>query len=91
MTEIKAKVKNYILNIRDLYRNEVKEEYHKYFDILSALYLQRKLENKRTFSNAIDALRRGNKTKAKEVIKKYKNKASVAGKIKENKTIFAKL
>ena len=86
MTEIKAKVKNYILNIRDLYRNEVKEEYHKYFDILSALYLQRKLENKRTFSNAIDALRRGNKTKAKEVIKKYKNKASVAGKIKENKT-----
>jgi hypothetical protein len=86
MSEIKTKVKSYILNIRDLYRNEVKEKYHKYFDILSGLYLTRKLENKKTFWNAIDALRDGDKTKAKATINKYKNASSVAGKIKENES-----
>ena len=86
MSEIKTKVKSYILNIRDLYRNEVKEKYHKYFDILSGLYLTRKLENKKTFWNAINALRDGDKTKAKATINKYKNASSVAGKIKENES-----
>ena len=80
------KVQNYVYNIRDLYRNEVKPGLRKkYFDVLTTLYEDRKIENKRTLQKAIDGLKRGNKKLAKEAINKYKDALTVAGVIKGSK------
>lgn len=77
------KVQNYIYNIRDLYRNDVKPSLRKkYFDVLTTLYEERKIENKRTLQKAIDQLKRGNKKLAKETINKYKDALTVQGIIK---------
>ena len=80
------KNQNYIYNIRDLYRNEVKPGLRKkYFDVLTTLYEDRKIENKRTLQKAIDGLKRGNKKLAKEAINKYKDALTAAGTIKGSK------
>ena len=74
------KVQNYVYNIRDLYRNDVKPSLrNKYFDVLTTLYEDRKIENKRTLQKAIDGLKRGNKKLAKEAINKYKDALPVKG------------
>ena len=80
------KNQNYVYNIRDLYRNEVKPSLRKkYFDVLTTLYEDRKIENKRTLQKAIDGLKSGNKKLAKEAINKYKDALTVAGAIKGSK------
>jgi hypothetical protein len=81
----KSKIVNYALNLKDVYRNEVKPSRQKYFDQLIELYIDRKLENKKTLQNAIDGLRYDNKKLAKDTIKKYKDSFTKAGIIKGQK------
>jgi hypothetical protein len=81
----KSKIVNYALNLKDIYRNEVKPSRQKYFDKLIELYIDRKLENKRTLQNAIDGLRYDNKKLAKNTINKYKDSFTKAGIIKGTK------
>ena len=81
----KSKIVNYALNLKDIYRNEVKPSRQKYFDQLIELYIDRKLENKRTLQNAIDGLRYDNKKLAKNTINKYKDSFTKAGIIKGTK------
>ena len=57
----KSKIVNYALNLKDIYRKDVKASRHKYFDQLIQLYIDRKLENKRTLQKGIDALIKGDK------------------------------
>jgi hypothetical protein len=52
------KIINYITNLRHVYRNDVDIKKNKnLFDELTSLYLDRKLENKKTLENAIFNLR----------------------------------
>ena len=52
----KSKIVNYALNLKDIYRKDVrKASRQKYFDQLLQLYVDRKLENKRTLQKGIDA------------------------------------
>ena len=81
----KSKIVNYALNLKDIYRNEVKPSRQKYFDKLIELYIDCKLENKRTLQNAIDGLRYNDKKLAKNTIKKYKDSFTKAGIIKGTK------
>jgi hypothetical protein len=81
----KSKIVNYALNLKDVYRNEVKPSRQKYFDKLIDLYIDRKLENKKTLQNAIDGLRYNDKKLAKDTIKKYKDSFTKAGIIKGQK------
>ena len=81
----KSKIVNYALNLKDIYRKDVKASRHKYFDQLLQLYVDRKLENKRTLQKGIDALIKGDKKSAKNTIKKYKDTITKAGIIKGQK------
>ena len=79
------KIQNYVYKIRNFYRNDIKPKLRKYFDVLTTLYEDRKIENERTLQNAINLLKKGDKKKAKETINKYKDALTMAGVIKGSK------
>ena len=79
------KIQNYVYKIRNFYRNDIKPKLRKYFDVLTTLYEDRKIENERTLQNAINLLKKGDKKKAKETINKYKDALTMAGVINGSK------
>jgi 5-methylcytosine-specific restriction endonuclease McrA len=86
MTKTK-KFLDYIAEIKNDHRNNVKPEFRKYFDELTSLYLERKLENRRTLENAITALKKNKEDSVLTTLDKYRNKPSVKGSIKSSKSL----
>jgi len=80
------KIINYITNLRHVYRNDADiKKNKKVFDELTSLYLDRKLENKKTLETAIFNLRYGKVDKAEQVMYKYQNALTKKGVIKGSK------